>query len=210
MATLETTKGRNISRNQNRWISVTADHEVGFSESLVVDATSPVTVTLPASPITGGWVEIYLAVGDLVTINGNGTNIVSQYAPAGGGTFAFRQRQSLLKLVYDGTQWNALSTADYLGQKYTDQTSDFTASAGQSYNVDVTSNPVTVTLPSSPSVTDIFLYHIAGDIAVNPITITASGVDTIFDVDQDIVWNEFPFSLVRFHYTGSTWIMGII
>lgn len=55
--------------------------------------------------------------------------------------------------------------------------SPVTASAGQNYFIDVSSGPVTVTLPAAPALSDapIGIVHVGGTIGSNPITVARNG-----------------------------------
>lgn len=204
-ATNDFTKSRIISRQQNKWIPVSSDYEIGFSESVAVDSSGgSVTVTLPASPGVGQWAEVWLAAGTQVSLAGNGNTITGQQTPGGAGTYVYNHEQSVLTLTWDGNTWQAFSSADTTAQKYKTETASFNAFPGTSYQVDVNGGPITVTLPEDPGVPDLRFIHVAGDISANPVTFDPQ-TKSIQGTSETMTWDEYPGTEVHLHWSGTTW-----
>lgn len=72
-------------------------------------------------------------------------------------------------------------------QLITDTDSPVAAEAGSDYMVDVTSGPVTITLPASPVITDapINIIHVDGNLTTNAITIERNG-ELIMGLAEDM------------------------
>ncbi len=90
----------------------------------------------------------------------------------------------------------------------TPQTNSFTAVAGYAYAIDVTSGPVTITLPASPDAGDVVAFiHTVGDIETNNITLNPGTSEIRGDTEDVLVTTTW--TSCRLRYTAAEgWVVG--
>lgn len=105
---LAQTKGRMIAGLPNKWKTITGNHTVEYSESLIVKSNIEVTITLPPVPSDGQWVKIVDGSGNAsiapIVIDGGTVNIVGQRS-SGSPVHIIDVDNQAVMLVYDGTNW---------------------------------------------------------------------------------------------------------
>jgi hypothetical protein len=88
---------------------ITANTTVAPNSFNLVQTTAARTVTLPPAPIAGQWVTVAdansMASNYPITIQGNGKNI------NGAGSYVVKRYSEQVTMVFDGTEWKAVSNA---------------------------------------------------------------------------------------------------
>lgn len=192
------TKWKSINAPEN-WLRITAAYNAGSMDSLYVDTTSAaVTVTLPANPKSGDYINICDAGNagvNNITINRNGATI--------GGTAAnlvISEPNVELSLVYLNGTW-------ILNRKPTGRvkivSSATNAEVNTSYSLEVAAS-FGVTLPAAPKAGDwVELFDRSGGIGAN--TITVNGNSKLIDGAASLVLNQKSVS-IKFIYNGTAWV----
>jgi hypothetical protein len=192
------TKWKAIIAPEN-WLRITAAYTAGSMDSLYVDTTSAaITITLPASPKSGDYINIRDAGNastNNITVNRNGATIGGSAA-----NLVISESNVELSLVYLNGTW-------VLNRKPTGRfkiaSSAVTAEANTSYSLEVTAS-FGVTLPASPKAGDwVELFDRAGGLGTN--TITVGGNSKLIDGAASMTLDQ-KLVLVRFVYNGTQWV----
>lgn len=185
-------------RGTENWIRITGTYTATNMDSLLVDTTSnAITITLPASPKTGDYINIVDAGSadiNAITINRNGATI------GGSASNSVITEPGLqMTLVYlNGTWQTNIRTKNRVGLVNTTAT----LLAGIEYAVQANAS-FTVTLPAAPKAGDwVVLMDRSGTVGSYPITV--AGNSKQIDGAASFTMNQ-KRSAYQFTYSGTAW-----
>jgi Collagen triple helix repeat (20 copies) len=194
----------------NRWAVKTSNYTAVDGDRLIADTTGGTfTITLPATPSAGDYVQIS---------DGGNWNVTNLTVARNGSTIDGYADDLLLNLsgvtvefIYDGSTWEVTATTGARGAQGTSGalsrwqviTANYTASDGQRLLADTSGGTFTILLPSSPNVGDYVVISDGADWSVNNLIIGRNG-STIEGVSDDTIL-DLKNITVEFIYDGSTW-----
>lgn len=186
-------------RGAENWLRITGAYTATNMDSLLVDTTSAaITITLPASPKSGDYINIIDAgSADInnITINRNGSTI------GGSASNSVITEPGLqMTLVYLNATWQPnIRTKNRVGLVNTTAT----LTAGIQYALQVAAS-FTVTLPASPKTGDwVVLMDRNGTVGTYPITV--AGNSKQIDGAASFTMNQ-KRSAFMFIYNGTQWV----
>ena len=156
---------------KEHWLRITGNYTAGVMESLFVDGSTAISITLPITPKSGDYVNIFdsgSARSKPITVIRNGSTINGAAAD-----LVLDKDNIRASLIFLGGTWKVVTTevsrVEFLAS------SSASLISGIEYIIDATSS-FTLTLPSAPKVGDkIKLVDRSGTLGVNTITINGSG-----------------------------------
>lgn len=148
---------------------------------------------------TGGYIDLSNSTGGMVLPVGNTDQ---RPATVANGTLRYNTTTSAVEGYVAGA-WGSIGGAGGGPTWANIQTGNFTASAGNAYPVNTTSNPIWVTLPSSPGAGNvIILTDYKQTFGANAVTINPNG-SNIYGVSSNVLLNTSGES-VNLVYIDST------
>ena len=172
------------------WTIKTANYTAQNGDRILADTSSGTfTITLPATPNAGDFVEISDAnnfYANALYVNRNGSTIENQAID-----LEVNVKDVGVQLLYDGLTWQVITNAGiqgnvgYTGSRgnpggngytITSVSSNTTLTANTKVLVNTDSSSITLTLPVSAALGDeVFIIDGTGNASVNPITISRNG-----------------------------------
>lgn len=158
--------------------------------------------------ITGGLgVEENINLGGNIA-DGNGFTTGTQFLTFPSGSTSNRPNLPVTGYTRFNTDYNLLEIYNGLkwvinGFKDIDVNSNRTTLINETNWVDTSSNPVTITLPESPSKGDeIRFFDVSSTFDVNPLTVASSG--NIMGVSSDLIVNTVNAAFLLVYYNASS------
>jgi hypothetical protein len=200
------------------WTPITANYTVSNRERLLLNSSSSsFTLTLPAAPATGTYIQLTdganLATNP-VTVDRNGSTIES--SP---NNLILDVPNATFEFIYDGSTWQFTSTSGPRGEVGYTGSVGFMGSAGlqdwivvnsthtavdkQRLIVDTTGGTFVLTLPATPAVGTYVQITDGADLLTTPLTVNRNG-STIEGIAADFVM-DVPNATFEFIYDGATW-----
>jgi collagen type VII alpha len=200
------------------WAPITGNHTAVNRQRLLLNSSSgSFTLTLPAAPATGTYIQLTdganLATNP-VTVNRNGSTIESS-----ANNLILDVPNATFEFIYDGTTWQFTSTSGPRGDVGYTGSVGFMGSAGlqdwivvnsthtavdkQRLIVDTSAGAFTLTLPITPAVGTYVQITDGANLLTNPLTVARNG-STIEGIAQDFVM-DVPNATFEFIYDGATW-----
>ena len=200
------------------WTPITANYTVGNRERLLLNSSSSsFTLTLPAAPATGTYIQLTdganLATNP-VTVDRNGSTIENLSS-----NLVLDVPNATFEFIYDGSTWQFTSTSGPRGEVGYTGSVGFMGSAGlldwivvnsthtavdkQRLIVDTSGGTFVLTLPATPTVGTYIQITDGADLLTTPLTIARNG-NTIEGLATDFVM-DVPNATFEFIYDGATW-----
>jgi hypothetical protein len=200
---INTTFGWSIvnSTDANSWNVISSNYTVTQSENLFVNTSvTPISITLPASPVFGQYVSIVDINNTFdvnpCQINGNGKQVL------GDTSLDLNIKSVAVILYFDGSKW--ILVEDILATPIA-VTSNYNSHANELILVDSTSLELTITLPSNPNEYDkVSISDSKGIFSLNHCTVQSN--HTINGNISPLVL-DINYCMVTFIYINNNWIL---
>ena len=211
------------------WFKVIANYTAGNGDRIIADTTAgSFTITLPAAPATGNYVQITDGGGwatNHFIINRNGKNIEGY-----SDNISVDISDTTIELIYDGVQWQITSTtgaegppgqfagrgydgckgeAGYIGSQGASLTpwfivtSNYTAANLDRIIANTTAGSFAITLPAAPETGDYIQITDGASFLTHNLTIVRNG-NAIEGYTQDVLI-DINSTTVEILYDGTQW-----